>query len=122
MPLRPRAAVGASALAVLLSLLIAGSAFVAAQVAQPKANGATQKADAVEPPAALKTGVPIYSTQAAALASPVVVYTVRAPKLASNERLRIAGSVYPSYCNGADITGGGNAGSPCRNLIGTNGP
>jgi len=102
-----------------LTLGTAARALATATVTQPKANGATQKADGVEPPAAAKAGIPIYPSQSAARSHPVVVYSVYAPKLASNERVHIAGSNHISYCTSADIDPAtGDAGSPCKGLVG----
>jgi len=81
-----------------------------------------QKADAVEPPAALKTGIPIYPRRAAARKHPIVIYTLYAPRLSSGERVNIAGSDHTSYCRPSDISGNGNPGSPCRMLTGGEAP
>lgn len=117
-----RLVVGALAFALVL-LLSAGHAFATAQVSAPKPNQVTQKADAVEPSAAVAAGIPIYPDQATARAHPVVVYSVYAPKLAANERVHLAGSNHMSYCTDADTTpGSGNAGSPCKGLTGGSAP
>jgi hypothetical protein len=119
---RPRLVVGVSALALLLSLSLAGRAGATAQVGAPQANQALQKADDVEPAAALKSGIPIYPSQSAARKHPLVVYSVYAPRLASSEQVHLAGSNHMSYCTSADIGPSGNAGSPCKRLTGGSAP
>src|SRR4051812_14436763 len=98
---------GAIALAFALLLFVsADRALATAQVSAPKSNQVTQKADGVEPSAAVKTGIPIYPSQATARKHPLVVYSVNVPGLSSSEQLRIAGSNHMSYCTDADITPG----------------
>ena len=122
MHLRARLAVGAVAFALVL-FLSAGRAFATAVVSPPQPNQVTQKADDVEPAAAVKTGITIYPNQATARKHPLVVYSVNAPQLASTERVHIAGSNHMSYCTDADTTpGSGNAGSPCKSLTGGSAP
>src|SRR5436190_12861844 len=119
---RPQVVVGASALALLLSLSLAGRAAAAGQVGPPQANRAVQKADDIEPAAALKSGIPIYPSQDAARKHPLVVYSLYAPKLASGEKVHVAGSNHMSYCTSADIGPTGNPGSPCKRLTGGSAP
>ena len=101
----------------------ADSALATANLGAPAINQVKQKADDVEPPAALATGIPIYDSQSAARSNPVVVYSVKVPNLSSGEALRIDGSNHMSYCAPSDIQpGSGNAGSPCKGLTGAPAP
>jgi hypothetical protein len=123
--LHPRLRLGIGVFAVVFSValfLLVGRVY-AVQVARPQSNQAVQKADDVEPPAALKTGIPIYPSQGAARSHPLVVYSLYAPSLGSGERVRIAGSNHMSYCAVSDINPRtGNAGSPCKRLTGGSAP
>ena len=114
---------GASALGLLVALTGVGGALATTQVGAPRADQVKQRADDVEPPAALNSGIPIQPSQAAAESNPVVVYSVYAPNLSSGQRNRIDGSNHVSYCTSADIDpGSGNPGSPCKGLTGGTAP
>jgi hypothetical protein len=109
--------------ALLVSLVGVGRALATAQVGTPEANQVKQRADDVEPPGALSTGIPIYPSQDAARSNPLVVYSVHAPNLSPGETVRIDGSNHTSYCTSADINPAtGNPGSPCKGLTGGSAP
>jgi hypothetical protein len=115
-PFRRRLVGAAAAGAVFLLLLIGNALAATIAVDDPAANGATQKADDSEHAPSLATGVKIHSTQNAGRALPTPVYSIAAPDLGTAETVRIAASVFTSYCNPPDIAGSGTAGSPCKDL------
>ena len=114
---------GASLLGLVVLIVGLSHALANTQVPAPRADQVRQRADDVEPAAALASGIPIYDTQADAESNPVVVYSTRLPNLSPGETIRIDGSNHMSYCIGSDINpGSGNAGSPCKGLTGGTAP
>ncbi|HMC06623.1 MAG TPA: hypothetical protein VKG89_04415 [Solirubrobacterales bacterium] len=86
-----------------------------AAVDRPGARRVALGVDTTERAGSVSGGIAIHRSHAAALRHPTVAYSVRLRRLGSRrERVRIAGSLYQSYCVGSDIDGSGDHGSPCE--------
>jgi hypothetical protein len=103
-------------------LAVAASAVVAAQavagsVERPGPREVSLGLDTIERSASVSDGVAIHRSRRAARRDPTVAYSVRLRHLGSRrERVRVAGSIYASYCVGSDIDGSGDRRSPCERL------
>src|SRR5215212_3115477 len=83
------------------ALAATGTQAVAASVARPAPRQARLGLDTVERPASVSHGIAIHRSRRAARRHPTVAYSVRLRHLGSRrERVRVAGSIYASYCVG----------------------
>jgi hypothetical protein len=87
------------------------------EVDAPASNKITQGAAGEERPGSLASGIAVHNSQGSANNDPSVVYSVNLPNLNPNETLRIAATMRTSFCVDSDISGQGNPGSPCKDLV-----
>jgi hypothetical protein len=104
----------AAAVALLALLTVAGRA---SGLALPGPNEVTLAVDTTEPPSYLyPKGITIHSNYLAARNDPSLGYSINLQNLTPPEHVRVATSIYASFCASTDITGAGNPGSPCMQL------
>lgn len=106
---------GALLLAFLLAPVTGGSA---ESLSRPAAGSVAAAIDSTPTKRSIRSpkGIEVHAGAEAARADPTVVYSVRLRDLNSGERVRLSGTVAPSYCAGSDINGAEREVSPCRVL------